>query len=295
MEKNIEYFKSLPYTRELIPEPEGGWFVHVKELPGCMSQGETPEEAMEMIADAMELWLETALDHGMAIPEPRMDEDYSGKFVVRLPKSLHRKCVEHADEDEVSLNQWVVSALSETIGLAWKKQTVRNKLKTQLPADYPEWPGLSDALIHILQDVGYDIEAGHYDEQLFVSWLGDCLAKIHHCLKSSDYEQALSCTQPLEDVLSAHQERSPVVSLLVHLVQEQSMLISQAQKLKERVLIEENRTAEIRALISSNYQSKVKTSNFEMDIIEKKSLTKTDYAMRETVKYPYEAGRYIND
>lgn len=116
MEKNIEYYKSLPYTRELIPEPEGGWFVRVKELPGCMSQGDTPEEAMAMITDAMEGWLEVALDHDMTIPEPRLDEAYSGKFVVRLPKSLHRKCVEQADQDGVSLNQWIVATLAETIG-----------------------------------------------------------------------------------------------------------------------------------------------------------------------------------
>lgn len=124
MEKNIKYYMDLPYTRELIPEPEGGWFVRVKELPGCMSQGDTPEEAMAMIADAMALWLETALDHGMAIPEPRTDEDYSGKFVVRLPKSLHRKLVEQAEEDGVSLNQWIVAALAEMVGIVKFKDSV---------------------------------------------------------------------------------------------------------------------------------------------------------------------------
>ncbi|MDY6847179.1 MAG: toxin-antitoxin system HicB family antitoxin [Chloroflexota bacterium] len=130
MEKNIKYYLDLPYTRELIPEPEGGWFVRIKELPGCMSQGDTPEEAMGMISEAMVLWLETALDHGMTIPEPRLDEDYSGKFVVRLPKSLHRKCVEHADQDDVSLNQWVVSALSEAVGVANSKKIRKYQPKT---------------------------------------------------------------------------------------------------------------------------------------------------------------------
>ena len=116
MEKNLAYYLSLPYTRELIPDPEGGWFVRIKELPGCMSQGETPGEAVEMIADAMEVWLDVALDHGMAIPEPRWDEEYSGKFVVRVPKSIHRRLAERADEDGVSLNQWIVAALAEALG-----------------------------------------------------------------------------------------------------------------------------------------------------------------------------------
>jgi antitoxin HicB len=117
MEKNLDDYLELPYTRELIPEPEGGWFVRIKELPGCMSQGETPEEALEMIDDAMVGWLEAALAHGLAIPEPRGDEDYSGKFVVRVPRSMHRKLVEQAGEDGVSLNQWIVAALAEVLGI----------------------------------------------------------------------------------------------------------------------------------------------------------------------------------
>ena len=122
MEKTIEYYLNLPYTRELIPEPEGGWFVRIKELPGCMSQGDTPEEAMAMIMDAMEGWIEVALSHGQKIPEPRLDEDYSGKFVVRVPKSMHRKLVLNAEEDETSLNQWILAALSEALGVARHKK-----------------------------------------------------------------------------------------------------------------------------------------------------------------------------
>ncbi len=115
MNKSIEYYLSLPYTRELIPEDNGGWFVRIKELPNCMSQGETPEEAIRMIDDAMLGWLEVELKEGEPIPEPREDEDYSGKFNTRVPKSLHRKLVEIAEADGVSLNQWIVSALSEAV------------------------------------------------------------------------------------------------------------------------------------------------------------------------------------
>ncbi len=118
MEKTLEYYLGLAYTRELIPEPEGGWFVRIKELPGCMSQGETPEEAMIMIDDAMAGWVESALEHGAPVPEPRGDEDYSGKFVVRVPKSLHRKIADAAEMDGVSLNQWIVAALAEALGVS---------------------------------------------------------------------------------------------------------------------------------------------------------------------------------
>ena len=116
-EKKLDDYLALPYTRELIPEPEGGWFVRIKELPGCMSQGDTPEEALVMIADAMQGWLESALAHNQSIPEPRDEVDYSGKFVVRVPRSMHRKLAEAAQADGISLNQWIVAALAIVLGM----------------------------------------------------------------------------------------------------------------------------------------------------------------------------------
>jgi antitoxin HicB len=107
----------LPYTIELrnVPQDEG-WFVRVKELEGCMSQGDTAEEAIEMIQEAMELWLEVALEEGIPIPEPRPDDDYSGKFVVRVPRSLHRDLVKTAEQEGVSLNQYINVALARAVG-----------------------------------------------------------------------------------------------------------------------------------------------------------------------------------
>lgn len=128
MEITVDDYLRLPYTRELIPEPEGGWFVRIKELPGCMSQGDTPDEAMAMIADAMVGWLESALAHGQAIPKPRHDEAYSGKFVVRMPKSMHRRLAETAQADGVSLNQWTVVALASALG-AESPENIQHTLK----------------------------------------------------------------------------------------------------------------------------------------------------------------------
>jgi predicted RNase H-like HicB family nuclease len=116
VEKGLEYYMNLPYTIELVRDPGDPWFIRVKELPGCMSHGDTPEEAVAMIREAMELWLEGALEHGDLIPEPEPPDDYSGKFVVRMPRSLHRKLAEQADRDEVSLNTFVTAALAEAVG-----------------------------------------------------------------------------------------------------------------------------------------------------------------------------------
>ena len=115
MEKTLVYYLALPYTIELQYDPEGAWFVWVKELRGCMSQGDTPEEAVAMIKEAMELWLEVALEDGDPIPEPREHGDYSGKFVVRVPRSLHRELVEAAEAEGVSLNQYINVALARAV------------------------------------------------------------------------------------------------------------------------------------------------------------------------------------
>ncbi len=116
MAKTLEYYLNLPYTIELRNTPGEGWFARVKELTGCMSQGETAEEAVAMIQEAMQGWLEVALEHGDPIPEPQPDEEFSGKFVVRVPRSLHRELVAAAEREGVSLNQFINTALAQAIG-----------------------------------------------------------------------------------------------------------------------------------------------------------------------------------
>lgn len=119
-EKNLEYYLSLPYTIEVIPnQDEDGQvtlFARVVELPGCMTEADDFTELGEMIEDAKISWLETALEDGQPIPEPKPIEGYSGKFVVRVPKSLHRELVEAAEREGVSLNAFVNVALGRAIG-----------------------------------------------------------------------------------------------------------------------------------------------------------------------------------
>ena len=113
-----DYLK-LPYTIEVTQdESDGytGWFAKVEELPGCMTQADTFDELGEMIEDAKRAWIESALEDGVEIPLPRKVEDYSGKFVVRLPKSLHKQLVNTANQEGVSLNTYVNVALSQAVG-----------------------------------------------------------------------------------------------------------------------------------------------------------------------------------
>jgi antitoxin HicB len=113
--KDLAYYLALPYTYTLMPDPEEpGFAIKINELPGCLSQGETAGEAMTRIREAMEAWLSVALEDGDPIPEPG-DEGFSGKFLVRVPKSVHASLTRRAKAEGVSLNLFVASALAKTV------------------------------------------------------------------------------------------------------------------------------------------------------------------------------------
>lgn len=124
MNKDIKYYLELPCRVVLYPAEEGGYVVEIPDLPGCISQGETMEDALKMIQDAKITWIESALEDGIEIPEPaRGTEDYSGKLNIRIPRSLHRTLAEKAKEDRVSLNQYINYQLARGVGYKNSRQS----------------------------------------------------------------------------------------------------------------------------------------------------------------------------
>jgi antitoxin HicB len=95
---------------------EEGFRAEVPDLAGCFTAGETEEEALEHLRDAMAGWFEVALVRGMPIPEPRAGDEYSGRVLVRLPKSMHRQLAERAKAEGVSQNQLAVTLLAMGLG-----------------------------------------------------------------------------------------------------------------------------------------------------------------------------------
>ena len=69
--EEVEKYMQLPYTIKLIKEDDGTYYVAADEFPGCASMGDTANEAMEMIQDAMRGWLESNLERGLEIPLPK--------------------------------------------------------------------------------------------------------------------------------------------------------------------------------------------------------------------------------
>ena len=108
MKKDFNYYMSLNYPVEIsvIPEDEGGgYFACISLLPGCWSDGETFEEAYKNILEVKGLWLEDMLDRGMPINEPNMKPRFSGRFVVRVPKTLHRLLAEESEREPEPVRQ----------------------------------------------------------------------------------------------------------------------------------------------------------------------------------------------
>ena len=114
--KEVKYYMNLPYNYIIKPiSDESGnyYYAHVLELDGCQTTGDTFEEAYANLKEAMEGWIEAKIEGGFDIPKPVGYENYSGKFIVRIPKSLHYKLAVEAEKEGISLNQYALYKLSK--------------------------------------------------------------------------------------------------------------------------------------------------------------------------------------
>jgi antitoxin HicB len=100
--------------RPLSKDEGGGYAITFPDLPGCCSDGATPEEAINNGRDALESWLAVAREFGDKLPTPF--SDVSGRFVQRVPRSLHAQLIARAKIEGVSLNTLVVSIVSQGLG-----------------------------------------------------------------------------------------------------------------------------------------------------------------------------------
>jgi len=101
--------------RPLSKEEGGGYSITFPDLPGCCSDGATPEEAINNGRDALESWSAVAREFGDEPAKPF--SKVSGRFVQRVPRSLHAQLINRAKIEGVSLNTLVVSIVSQGLGL----------------------------------------------------------------------------------------------------------------------------------------------------------------------------------
>ena len=114
MNKTLEYYLSLPYRLEIIPDTvDGGYGACYPELPGCVTCADTLEEVIKNAEDAKREWLLACLEDNIDIPEPTSALQYSGNFKLRMPKSLHESLALHAKQEGISMNQYCVYLLTK--------------------------------------------------------------------------------------------------------------------------------------------------------------------------------------
>lgn len=91
---------------------DGCWIATAPELQGCSAFGDTAEKALKELKVAVKLWVEATGAKGWPVPTPVSEKEPKGKFIVRVPKDLHKNLAMAAAGQGVSLNQYIVYKLA---------------------------------------------------------------------------------------------------------------------------------------------------------------------------------------
>lgn len=103
--------------RPLAQDEGGGYLISFPDFTECISDGETAEEAIHNGMDALTETIAALEDLGLPVPEPGSGGSYSGRFVQRVPRSLHARLAARARQEGVSMNTLVTALLAEGVSL----------------------------------------------------------------------------------------------------------------------------------------------------------------------------------
>lgn len=103
-------------VRPLTKEEGGGYLISFPDFSECISDGETPEEAIRNGMDALAETIAALEDMGLPVPAPGSGGAFSGKFIQRVPRSLHARLAARARQEGVSMNALVTTFLAESLG-----------------------------------------------------------------------------------------------------------------------------------------------------------------------------------
>jgi antitoxin HicB len=130
--KTPKDYLQLPYARTVIPTEPNGFHAEILEFPGCFAQGDSLEEAYSNLENAAESWIESCQAQGHEVPQPSSSVSYSGRIVLRLPRSIHRQAAKLAARDETSLNTYLVSAVAAKVGAEDQYNVLTRRMEQRL-------------------------------------------------------------------------------------------------------------------------------------------------------------------
>jgi len=132
-------FDAENYTisvRKEVVEGEVLFVARVAELPDVCEFADSANDAWELAKDTIETAHDLCLKEGIPFPDPKVFRDelvsVSGRVTLRMPKTLHAKLTEKAEEEDVSLNQFIVSALSMNYGQYQASKGLMDELKSMV-------------------------------------------------------------------------------------------------------------------------------------------------------------------
>ena len=102
--------------RPLTADEGGGFLISYPDFSECISDGETVEETLKNGQDALKATIATLKSKALPVPTPNSGGIASGKFVVRVPKTIHAQLTTRAKSEGVSLNTLVVTFIAQGLG-----------------------------------------------------------------------------------------------------------------------------------------------------------------------------------
>lgn len=137
--KTLRHYLDLPYHVSVVRDEnergKSGWTASIEELPACAASAASPEEAVHRVRKEMEKWISAALERNEEIPEPRSGSTASGRLLVRMPRTLHGQLARAAENEGVSLNQFITSSLASAV--AWRGLHASKNSRKAAPQERP--------------------------------------------------------------------------------------------------------------------------------------------------------------
>jgi predicted RNase H-like HicB family nuclease len=114
---DLKKYMLLPYRVVIHPAEDAIYEASIAELPGCQAHGATVGEAVDRLREVQAMWIDECLSAGRTVPLPHEHDDRlpSGRWLQRVPRSLHLRLAQTAAKENVSLNQLVTSILSGAV------------------------------------------------------------------------------------------------------------------------------------------------------------------------------------